>query len=49
MAGLRDRDRELCRVEDISRDVVEAFVEEDVGEMIDNDDVVDALETLRPR
>jgi hypothetical protein len=28
---------------------VEAFVEEEVGEMIDNEDEVDAFEALRPR
>jgi len=30
------------------RDVVEAFVDEEVGEIIDNEEV-DALEVLRPR
>jgi len=33
----------------MTRDVDDAFVEEDVGDIIDNDEDVDALERLRPR
>lgn len=31
------------------RDVVDALVEEELGEMIDKEEVVEALETLLPR
>ena len=51
MAGLAERewDLDLFLVEPRTKEVVEAFVEEEVGETIDNDDEVDAFEALRPR
>jgi hypothetical protein len=49
MAGLAEREREPCLEEASVRDVVDAFVEEEVGDTIDNDEAVDALDMLRPR
>lgn len=51
MAGLaeREREREPFLEEGSVRDVVDAFVEEDVGDTIDNDEAVEALDMLRPR
>ena len=49
MAGLAERDFDLFLAERRTREVVEAFVEEEVGEIIDNEDEVDAFEILRPR
>jgi len=49
MAGLAEREREPFLEEGSVRDVVDAFVDEDVGDTIDNDEVVDALDMLRPR
>jgi hypothetical protein len=49
MAGLAEREREPFLEEGSVRDVVDAFVEEDVGDTIDNDEAVDALDMLRPR
>lgn len=49
MAGLSERDLDLSLAERRTREVVEAFVEEEVGEIIDNEDEVDAFEVLRPR
>lgn len=49
MAGLAEREREPFLEEGSVRDVVDAFVEEDVGDTIDNDEAVDALDILRPR
>jgi hypothetical protein len=45
----RDRERERCLEVGIASDVVEAFVEEDEGDIIDSVEVVDALDVLRPR
>lgn len=47
-AGLTDRDREVCRAVGITRDVVEAFVDDDFGDTMDKVDAVDAFEMLRP-
>lgn len=49
MSGLVDRERDRCLVAGIRRDVLDAFVEEVAGEMIESDEEVDALETLRLR
>ena len=49
MAGLVEREWDLSLAECMIREVVEAFGEEEVGEMIDNEDEVDAFEELRPR
>lgn len=49
MAGLSERERDPFLAEGKVREVVEAFVEEEVGETMDNDDEVDASEALRPR
>ena len=49
MAGLAERDLDLSLAERRTREVVEAFVEEEVGEIIDNEDEVDAFDILRPR
>ena len=49
MAGLEEREREFCLEEGSVRDVVDAFVEDEVGDTIDNDEAVDALDMLRPR
>jgi hypothetical protein len=49
MAGLSERDLDLSLAERRTSEVVEAFVEEEVGEIIDNEDEVDAFEVLRPR
>ena len=51
MAGLaeRDRERELCLELGKEREVVDAFVEEEVGETTEIEEEVDALEILRPR
>lgn len=49
MAGLAERDLDCTLAERKTREVVEAFVEEEVGEIIDNEDEVDAFEVLRPR
>lgn len=49
MAGLGERERELFLEEGSVRDVVDAFVEEEVGDTIDKDEAVDAFDMLRPR
>jgi hypothetical protein len=49
MAGLAEREGDLSVAECRTREVVEAFVEEEVGEIMDNEDDVDAFEALRPR
>ena len=49
MAGLAEREGDLSLAERRTREVVEAFVEEEVGEIMDNEDDVDAFESLRPR
>lgn len=40
---------DLSLAERRTREVAEAFVEDEVGEIIDNEDEVDAFEVLRPR
>ena len=49
IAGLVEREWDLSLAECMIREVVEAFGEEEVGEMIDNEDEVDAFDILRPR
>ena len=49
MAGLAERDFDFSLAERRAREVVEAFVEDEVGEIIDKEDEVDAFEVLRPR
>ena len=49
IVGLAEREGDIFLAEGKVRDVAEAFVEEEVGEIIDKEDEVDALEALRPR